>query len=75
MTIPVQEIKTSALILDNDWSEGDFAEGLHLALRCAHDRIVYDREIRDMWCPDCENKQLNDNERLAMLDAHDEGER
>jgi len=59
--------------LDDDWSEGDFEEGLHLAIRCQHDSIVYDAELQDMWCPDCSNEHLNTNERLELLRSHDEG--
>jgi hypothetical protein len=73
MQVQVKEILTSAFVLDDDWSEGDFAEGLHLALRCRHDQIVYDREYQDMWCPDCENKQLSEVDRLEYLRSEWEG--
>lgn len=74
MTIQIEEIKTSVYTLSNDWSEGDFAEGLHLVLRCEHDNIFYDKETRDMWCPDCFNEHLSTDDRLELLEHHFEGE-
>lgn len=74
MTIQVKEIRTSTYVLDDDWSEGNLEEGLYLAIRCRHDQIVYDRDTEDMWCPDCENNQLSEVDRLEYLYAHDEPE-
>lgn len=70
--IRIKEEPTSAFVLDNDMSEGNFDEGLRLVLRCRHDRIEYDLNTQDMWCADCQNEHLSTIERLEYLRAHDE---
>lgn len=71
MKIQIAETPTSAYVLDDDWSEYGNDE-LHLALRCRHDQIFYDKEVEDMWCPDCQNEHLTTDERLEYLRSHDE---
>lgn len=72
--IKVQVVDTSALYHDQEWDWGEFMRSSrvdihHIAMRCRHDCIYYDREVEDMYCPDCQNEQLNEPERLEYLRA------
>lgn len=75
MKIYVIEEPSSTFVLDDDWSQGDFEEGLQLAIRCRHDFVMVEDDY--VWCPDCMNKHLTVGEASAYLlaDALDrEGE-
>lgn len=76
MNITVEYIPTSSLYHDRelDWSERRIDElaksSIHFGLRCRHDRISYSLDTNDMYCPDCENKDLMTIERLEYLRAY-----
>lgn len=65
--------ESSTLVYDSDYDDvelGNDYQRVHLHFRCRHDNIFYDRDIEDMWCPDCENEHLETDERLEYLRSH-----
>lgn len=71
MHIKVKD-KSCVYVYDQDYDDVWFAddyESVHLHFRCRHDWIEYDRDTKDMWCPDCKNEHLTTNERLEYLRA------
>jgi len=74
MKINVLLQPSSVYALDDDWSEGNFEEGLHLAIRCVHDLIYFDRDLQTMFCPDCHNKHLTRRQEEAYLEINEDNE-
>lgn len=74
MNIPVKEEPTSKYTFDYWWSSTeikDIQEIWHIKLRCRHDHV----EVDDggVYCPDCQNHQLTQDEIEDFLAAYEFG--